>query len=446
MAIGIPTELGTKSVSKLLKQYAIPAIIAMTASSLYNMIDSVFIGHGVGKYAIAGLAVTFPLMNLGAAFGSLVGAGAATLTSVLLGQKNYEIAQKVLGNVVVLNLIVGALYMLGILLFLEPILFFFGASDVTVEYAKDYMEVILYGNIITHMYFGLNAVQRSSGFPKKAMIATVLTVVINTVLDPIFIYLFDMGIKGAAIATVISQFIALCLVVSHFSSKKLEVRLKRGIYKLNYRITKDIFAIGSAPFFINAAACLVVIIINNGLREHGGDLAIAAYGIVNRIAFIFLMIIMGINQGMQPIVGYNFGAKKMDRVMQTLKLTMASALVVSSIGFIIGQSIPSILAKIFTTDKELIDTTVMGMKIAFTFFPVVAIQMVAGNFFWSLGYAKMATFISLTRQLIVLLPLLIILPQFMGIKGVWLSLPIADLISSIVAAIILWYHIKKINK
>ena len=322
---GIPTELGTEKISKLLRQYAIPAIIAMTASSLYNMVDSIFIGHGVGPLAIAGLALTFPLMNLGAAFGSLVGVGASTSISVLLGQKNYDMARNVLGNVVTLNTIIGVVYMVAVYIFLNPILYFFGASDQTLPYAREYMEIILLGNVVTHMYLGLNAVQRASGFPKQAMAATIFTVIINTILDPIFIYALDMGIRGAAIATVIAQILALIWLTKMFSNKNNVVHFAKGTYKLVPRIVKDILSIGAAPFSMNMAACLVVIVINQGLQRHGGDLAIGAYGIINRIAFIFVMIVMGLNQGMQPIAGYNFGARKFDRVHRVLITTIICA-------------------------------------------------------------------------------------------------------------------------
>lgn len=446
MTAGIPTELGTEKISKLLRQYAIPAIIAMTASSLYNMVDSIFIGHGVGTYAIAGLALTFPLMNLGAAFGSLVGVGAATLVSVLLGQKNYDVAQKVLGNVVVLNLIIGIIYMIAVLAFLDPILYFFGASDQTLQYAREYMQIILLGNVVTHMYFGLNAVQRSAGFPKKAMVATILTVVLNTILDPIFIYGFGWGIRGAAIATILAQVVSLCWIVRLFMNPNQILHLKRGIFKLKGRIVKDILAIGMSPFLMNLAACMIVIIINQSLKRHGGDIAIAAYGIVNRIAFVFVMIIMGLNQGMQPIAGYNYGARQFDRLRRVLFLTMGSATVISVFGFIIGELFPGAIAAIFTSDRELIDHTVNGMRIVFMFFPIVGFQMVTSNFFQSLGMAKISIFLSLTRQLIFLLPLLFILPSIYQVDGVWISMPISDLLASVVSAFILVYQIKKFKK
>ncbi len=443
---GVPTELGTEKISKLLKQYAAPAIVAMTASSLYNMVDSIFIGQGVGTLAIAGLALTFPLMNLGAAFGSLVGVGSSSTISILLGQKNYEMARKVLGNVVTLNTIIGLAYMVLVYAFLDPILYFFGASDQTLPYARDYMEIILLGNVITHMYLGLNAVHRASGFPRQAMMATIFTVVINTVLDPIFIFWFEWGIRGAAIATIIAQLLALIWIVKMMSDKNNAVHFARGTYGLVKRIVKDIIAIGMAPFSMNLAACFVVIVINQGLQRYGGDLAIGAYGIVNRIAFIFVMIVMGLNQGMQPIAGYNFGARKFDRVHRVLIDTIICATCITTLGFLIAELTPNVFIKAFTTDSELVERCREGLRIVFIFFPIVGFQMVTGNFFQSVGMAKKAIFLSLSRQLIFLLPCLLILPNFWGVKGVWWSMPISDAFASIIAFMLLIHQLRKFKK
>ena len=337
---GAATELGTERIRKLLMQYAVPAIIAMTASSLYNMVDSIFIGHGVGPLAISGLALTFPLMNLAAAFGSLVGVGAATLVSMRLGQRDYGTAQNILGNVVVLNLIIGLAFGITTLLLLDPILYFFGASEATIGYARDYMSIILMGNVITHMYLGLNSVLRASGHPRKSMYATIYTVVINAALDPLFIYGFGWGIRGAAIATVLAQVIALIWQFHILSDKSELLHFRRGIYRLRRKIVRDILAIGMSPFLMNLAACFIVILINKGLKQYGGDLMIGAYGIVNRLAFFFVMIVMGINQGMQPIAGYNFGARQYDRVLRVLRLTIIGATCVTGAGFLMGAGAP----------------------------------------------------------------------------------------------------------
>ena len=409
-----PTALGTENIGKLLMQYAVPAIIAMTASSLYNMVDSIFIGHGVGTMAISGLALTFPLMNLAAAFGSLVGVGAATLISVKLGQKDYDTAQRVLGNVFVLNILLGVAFTVIVMAFLDPILYFFGGSDETVGYARDYMYIILLGNTITHLYLGLNAVLRSSGHPQKAMYATIATVIINTILDPVFIYGFGWGIRGAAIATIVAQIISLMWQLWIFSSKEELLHFHRGIFRLKRKIVFDSLAIGMSPFLMNMAACFIVILINQGLKKYGGDLAIGAFGIVNRLVFIIVMIVMGLNQGMQPIAGYNFGAKQYERVTKTLKLTIIYATGVTTFGFIIGMLFSDTVVGIFTSDAELIELSAKGLRIVVMFFPIIGFQMVTANFFQSIGMASKAIFLSLTRQMVVLLPCLLILPRFFG--------------------------------
>lgn len=438
-----PTALGTESIGKLLMQYAVPAIIAMTASSLYNMVDSIFIGHGVGTMAISGLALTFPLMNLAAAFGSLVGVGASTLISVKLGQKDYDTAQRVLGNVFVLNILLGVSFTLIVMAFLDPILYFFGGSDQTVGYARDYMQIILLGNAVTHLYLGLNAVLRSSGHPQKAMYATVATVVINTLLDPVFIYGFNWGIRGAAIATIVAQMISLAWQLKLFSNKEELLHFHRGIFRLKRKIVFDSLAIGMSPFLMNMAACFIVILINQGLKKYGGDLAIGAFGIVNRLVFVVVMIVMGLNQGMQPIAGYNFGARLYDRVNKVLKLTIVYATAVTTFGFLVGMLVPDLVVGIFTSDAELIELSSKGLRITVMFFPIIGFQMVTSNFFQSIGMAGKAIFLSLTRQMLILLPCLLILPHFFGVAGVWYSMPVSDVLASLIALVMLVIQFRK---
>lgn len=438
-----PTTLGTENIRKLLVQYAVPAIIAMTASSLYNMVDSIFIGHGVGTMAISGLALTFPLMNLAAAFGSLVGVGAATLVSVKLGQKDYDTAQRVLGNVLILNVILGLAFSVLTLIFLDPILYFFGGSDETVKYAREFMQIILLGNVVTHMYLGLNAVLRSAGHPQKAMYATIATVIINIILAPIFIYCFGWGIRGAAIATVTAQVVALMWQFKLFSNKEELLHFRKGIFRLRKKIVFDSLAIGMSPFLMNLAACLIVILINQGLKRYGGDLAIGAFGIVNRLVFVFIMIVMGLNQGMQPIAGYNFGAKQYARVTEVLKLTIICATIITTTGFLVGMFIPELAVSIFTSDQELINLSSRGLSIVVMFFPIIGFQMVTANFFQCIGMASKAIFLSLTRQMLVLVPCLLILPQFFGVAGVWYSMPVADACACLIAVVMLTIQFRK---
>lgn len=435
--------LGTDPIGRLLTQYAIPAIIAMTASSLYNMADSIFIGQGVGAMAISGLALTFPMMNLAAAFGSLVGVGASTLVAMKLGQKDYAGANHVLGNVLVLNVILGFLFMVVFLVFLDPVLIFFGGSEQTIPYAKDYMRIILYGNIITHMYLGLNSVLRSSGFPRMAMYTTLLSVVVNCVLNPIFIFSWGWGIKGAAWATVISQTISLLFQLVHFAKPQSLLHFQRGIYRLRSEIVRGILSIGLSPFLMNLCSCLIVILINRGLKEHGGDMAIGAYGIVNRIAFLFVMIIMGFNQGMQPIAGYNYGARLYPRVLQVTRLTMLCGVGVATLGFLLCEFMPEWIVRMFTTDADLIAKSVYGLRIVFAVFPSVGFQMVSTNFFLSIGMSKKAIFLSLTRQMLFLLPGLLILPPLLGTLGVWISMPISDTVAFLATAVLLQRQFKR---
>ena len=449
----IPSELGTRPVGELLKQYAVPAIIAMLASSLYNIVDSIFIGHGVDALALSGLAVTFPLMNISTAFGAMVGVGSSTLISVKLGQKDYKIAQQILGNAVVMNVVMGIIFGALSLVFLDPILYFFGASDASISYAREYMQIILWGNVFTHIYFGFNALLRAMGHPKMAMKATITTVIVNTVLDPLFIFdTIDLGfvqfsgagwgIRGAAIATVLAQCISLIWQLRVLSDKREFIHLKRGIYRLKSYIVKEVLVIGLSPCLMNLASCFVVIFINRGLADYGGDYAVGAYGIVHKMTFIFVMIVMGFTQGMQPIAGYNYGAKAYDRVNKVLRITIALATVVTTLAFVIGEFFPGYVARIFTSDEQMIEMAVVGMRYNCLMFPIVGFQMVAGNFFQSIAQPGKAIFLSLSRQLLFLVPFIIIFPHFWGIDGVWISLPASDLVSSITAAIMLGYYFK----
>lgn len=442
----VPLELGTEKIGKLLMKYAGPAIIAMTASSLYNMIDSIFIGHGVGPLAIAGLAVTFPLMNLSAAFGTLVGVGASTILSVLLGQKNYDVANKVLGNVVTLNIIIGLVFMSVALTFLDPILYFFGASENTIVYAREYMQVILFGNVITHLYLGLNNQLRASGNPRMAMNLTIMTVILNVIFAPLFIFVFDMGIRGAALATVIAQFVALVVILRYFSNQGRLLHFQKRNLRLDRRIAKDSLSIGLAPFLMNSAACLVTLFINQQFRKYSGDVGIGAYGIDNRLTFIFVMICSGLNQGMQPIAGYNYGARKYSRVKEVYKKAVLYATVVTSLCFIVSVFFPDAVTRIFTTDEDLIATANHGLRIMNLIFPLVGFQIVSTNLFQCLGMVQKSIFLSLSRQILCLLPVLYLLPLALDADGIWWSFPISDAFASIMTIILIIQLIKKLGR
>ena len=410
------------------------------------MVDSIFIGQGVGPMAISGLALTFPFMNLAVAFGAGVGVGASSCISVKLGQKDYKTAQQVLGNTVTLNLIIGIAFSIVSLLFLDPILYFFGASEQTLPYARDYMVIILLGNVFSHMYFGMNGVLRAAGKPRQAMNATIFTVVLNTILDPIFIYPMNLGIQGAAYATILSQVLALVWQMRIFSNKNELLHLRRGIYRLKKSIVENILAIGLSPFSMNVCACIVVIFINKGLLQYSGDLAVGAYGIANKVCFIFVMVNMGFNQGMQPIAGYNYGAMKFDRLMQVLKLAVIAGTCITTCGFLVAEFIPEPCARLFTTDPELIRLSVNGMRIMMAAFVLVGSQMVITNFFQSIGMAKISMFLSLSRQMIFLLPMLLLLPLFLGVDGIWWAMPISDTIAEIVAVVMMMTYMRKFKE
>jgi len=433
------TELGTAPVHNLLFKYALPAIIAMTATSLYNIVDTIYIGHGCGALALGALTVAKPFMDICAAFGSLVGVGASSLLAIYLGEKDYEKANRVLGNVIVMNVILSAVVMAVGLIWLDPILFAFGASEDTIVYAHEYMEIILYGNILTHVYFGLNALLRSAGHPRFSMVATIVAVVINIILDPIFIFGMDMGVRGAALATVISQAVAVVWQITKFFDKNELVRFHRGIWRLNRHITSRALAIGMSPFLYNIAHCFVVIIINNQLKTFGGDMAIASYGVINRLTYVFAMIVMGLNQGMQPIAGYNYGAKHYDRVLRSFYITCAYATGVMGTVFVLGECFPELMTRMFTHDPILIEQTIRPMRIICSSMLIVGFQMVAGNLFTSIGKAGKSIFLSLTRQVIYLIPLTLCLPMIFPnpLDGVWWSIPISDTLSAITAVIVL---------
>ena len=440
-----PTELGTEKISKLLKGYAIPAIIAMTASSLYNIIDSIYIGQGVGPLAISGLAITFPLMNLSTAFGTLVGAGASALISVYLGREKYNAVNKVLSNVFSLNVIVGLAFMILTLLFLDPILTFFGASAETLPYARDYMKIILAGNIITHLYFGLNSCLRSAGKPKLAMGLTIFTVLFNAILDPIFIFVLGWGIKGAAYATVLAQFVAFVMMFFYLNNRNNYIHFKKGVFRLDRKIAVKSLKVGLSPFLMNAAACIVSLFINQQLAKYSGDYAIGAYGIANRITFLFVMVAMGFNQAMQPIAGYNFGARKYARVRETFNLTAGLATLVMTLGWLLCVFAPRFAVSLFTHDELMIDMASKGLIMMNCMLIFIGYPIVAGNFLQSIGMVNKSIILSLSRQVLVLIPMLYLLPMWLGEFGIWLSFPVSDISSTILAAFMMGRLMKKMK-
>lgn len=441
--------LAEKPVGSLLMQYAIPAIVAMAASSVYNIVDGIFIGQGVGAEAIMGLALTGPLMSLTAAFGAMVGVGAATLMSVKLGQKDYGTAQKILGNVVIMNLTLGIVLGLLLLVFINPILRFFGASDVTLPYARNFMSIILVGNVVTHMYLGLNALLRSTNRPQKAMCATIGTVVLNCILAPIFIFVLGWGIRGAATATIMAQMIMLTWQLRLFSNKDELIHLNRSIIKLDVKIVKESLLVGLPQFLINLCACLVAAMMTRSLTTYGGDMAVGAFGICNRFILFIVMVVIGLNQGMQPIAGYNFGARRYDRVLGVLGKALIFGSVITLMGFVIGVFFPTPFVSVFAKDSpQLIKLSAHALSCMVMMFPIVGIQIVSTAFFQSIGYAPKSIFLSLTRQLIFLVPAIFILPHLYAdpLEGLWHAAPVADGLASVLAITLLVLQVKKFKK
>ena len=438
------SELGTDTIGSLLFRYSIPSIIAMTASSLYNVVDRIFIGQGVGPLAISGLAITLPVMNLGVAFGALVGAGAATLVSIRLGEKQDYEAVRILGNTTVLNLILSLSYSIVMLIFLEPILLFFGASEETLPYAKDFMQIILYVNVVLHTYMGFNNVMRASGYPRKAMGATLLTVVVNVILAPIFIFVFGWGIRGAALATACAMFPSFIYTVVHFLNKKHTVAFAKGTFGLDKKIIIDIFSIGMSPFVINFCACIITIFINKQLVEWGGDYAVGAFGIINSVSMCVIMTVLGLAQGMQPIAGYNYGAKQYERVRSVFKKSVLVATCITTIGFLAAELFPREIAVAFTNSLDIIEPTLTGMRIVFILYPLIGFYIIVSNLFQSIGKAKLSVILSLSRQTFYLAPGLIAFPMFFGVNGVWIALAVADIACVLTALMMYKTQIGKI--
>ena len=439
--------LGREKVSKLLWKFSLPAIAAMVVSSIYNVIAGIFIGH-LGAYCIAGVGLTAPFMNLGAAFGALVGVGASVLCSMFLGEKNYDKARQVLCNLIILNFFIGILFSVVGLIWLDPILIFFGASDNTLVPAREYMQIILYGNVFAHMYLGLNSVLRVSGYPVVAMNLTFLSVAINLALAPIFIFGLDMGVQGAAWATVISQIVCCMTLLFLFSQKTRLVHIEKEKFRPDWTLIKKSFVLGSPNFCTNAVACFIVVLKNSNFLEYGGDLYVGAYSIVNRVVFLFLMVALGFSQGMQPIVAYNYGAKQYGRMWQAFRLTLICASVVCIIGLLACEIFPRQLTALFVDgqsalDEELIQITTDGFRIAMIGFWIVGLQVIGSNFFASIDKPYKSIFLSLTRQMIFIFPILMLLPPIMGVNGVWISDPVSDIGAGICAAIMIYYEYRK---
>lgn len=442
----ITWRLENEKISRLLVHYAIPAVIGTMVNALYNIVDRIFIGQGVGPLAISGLTLTFPILLFLQAFGMLVGAGAATRVSIHLGRKAKDMAENVLGNAFTLTFIFSAMTIIPSMLYMRQLLGWFGGSEQTIPYAEDYLYIAIPANLLASLSFGFNAVMRASGYPKKAMITMMIGAVANVILDPIFIFGLKMGIQGAAIATVISMALSAAFVMWHFVQKDSLIRFRTGYFRLRLPIVWNILTIGISPFAMQLAGSMVNVVMNNSLKKYGGDLAIGASGIMTSVAMLLVMLIIGIAQGMQPIVGYNYGAGKPQRALETLKLVMLVSTGITGTGFLCSLLFPELIVKAFTNDPELIVISSNGLRLTLLAFLVVGSQISISQFFQSIGVAWKAMFLSLSRQCLFLIPAILSLPLFLGLDGVWLASPLSDLLAAMTAWLFLAKHVKNVKK
>jgi len=435
----------TKKISSLVWEYSIPAIIGTLVNSLYNIVDRIFIGQGVGAYAISGLAITFPVTTLASSLGMLIGVGAASRISISLGEKKKHTAEQILGNSLMLILLFNAVIITLFYVYLDKILLAFGATENTLPYAREYLQIVLIGNLFISLCYSFNNMMRASGYPRKAMITMLIGAVLNIILDPIFIFVFDLGIAGVAWATVISMFIGMLFVMHHFAQETSMIRIRKKNIGLDWKIVMAIVSIGLSPFFMQVAASGVAVLLNTSLLKYGGDLAVGAYGILNSMLVIVVMTVVGLNQGTQPIIGYNYGAGNYSRVKETLLYAIKVATIITCSGFVIGMFFPRQFAAAFTGDQKLLDIAENGIRLSMIAFPLVGFQVVAGNFFQSIGRAKQAIIQSLSRQIIFLVPALLFFPPLFGLNGVWIAMPVSDFLASLLSLYLLMGQTKIIR-
>ncbi len=440
----VERELGQMPIGRLLLIYSLPAIIATVASSVYNLVDRIFIGQVVGALALSGLTITLPLMNIATAFGTLIGSGAATIISIRMGENRKEDAMRTLANALLLNLIIGiAISFIG-LYFLDDILVLLGASSSTLPYARAFMQIIFIGNPLSQLFFSLNTIMRASGYPIKAMLSVLLTMIVNVILVYVLIYRLHFGIEGAAMATVAGQLVGLVWVVAHFCKEESQLYFTSSAFKLQWSIAKHIFSIGLSPFCIHICSCFVIAIMNWQLRNFGGDYAIGAFGIISTVVNLLTVMVLGLAQGMQPIVGYNYGAKQFSRVFRALWITIAVGSCITIVGFVVMRLFPIHIAYLFSDDLVMVTLIQDGMKVYTFMFSLIGFQVVVSNFFQSIGKPKISIFLSLSRQVLFLIPLILVLPLYWGLQGIWMAMPIADLLATIITAVLLIYYYNKV--
>lgn len=440
-------RLANEDIKKLLISFSIPSIVGMLVNALYNIVDRMFIGKipNVGALAITGVGLTFPIVTIILAFGMLVGVGAGATVSIRLGQKRSEEAENIVANALSLVIIINIILSIVGLIFAEQILRLLGASDNTLVFALQYIRIILIGAVFSNIAFSMNNLLRAEGNPRISMVTMIFGAVLNVILDPIFIFVFNMGIQGGAIATVISQIASSAWVLYYYLSGKSVLKIRKKYLIPRLSIVKDIFAIGMAPFAMQVVASVVITISNRTLNKYGGDAAIGAMTVINSVSMIFLMPIFGINQGAQPIIGFNYGAQNYKRVKDTLKYAMIGATVICSVGFILVQAFPKTIINFFNNDPSLVEIGIRGIRIFLCMLPILGFQIVGSNFFQSIGKAKTSIFLSLTRQVIFLMPILVIFPKFLELNGVWVAGPTSDFLASLVTGMFVIYEMKHLE-
>lgn len=443
--MGQAEALGQKDISKLLWEFSLPAIVGMVVNALYNVVDSIFVGNWVGGIGLTAVTIAFPLMIILMAIGMLIGIGSSTLVSIRLGEKNYQEAEVILGNAFSLMVVAVISTTVIALMYLDEILVLLGADAHVLPYAREFSRIILLGSIFLHIGFGLNNIIRAEGNPKMAMATMLIASALNIILNPLFIGVFNMGIAGSALATVVAQAVAAAWVLRYLLSDKGVLKLRYANMRLDKNIVVDICKIGLSPFLMQIAASVVTILSNYSLLQHGGELAVAAFGIINRVGMLILMPIFGISQGVQPILGYNYGAKKYERVTKVMKLGIYAATLISILGFAVVQLFPTQIIRLFNDNPELIDLGANGLLLSLALLPIIGFQIIGANYFQAAGKAGYAIFLSMSRQVIILIPAILILPRFWGLEGIWLALPTADFISSLLTGTYLWRELRRLS-
>lgn len=440
-------ELANENVFKLLVRFSIPSIVGMVVNALYSIVDRIFVGQGVGSLALSGVAITFPISNIIMAFGMLVGIGSAAVVSIKLGQGKSKQAEKIIGNAFTLVIIFSIILSVIGIVYIEPILKILGASKETMPYAKQFGVIIIAGILLQNAGFGLNPIIRSEGDPKMAMLTMLIGAVLNFIINPILIFGFKLGVRGSAFATLVSQTVCSVWVLYYFTKGKSMLKLKKKNMKLKKEVVREILAIGMSPFAMQLAASLITVSYNMSLENYGGDIAIGAFSLINSISMLILMPIFGINQGAQPIIGFNYGAKNIKRVKLALRYAVMAGVTIATIGFVLVHLFPVQIIKIFNgTDNKLITIGSRGLSIFLIMLPVIGFQTVATNYFQAIGKAKISMLLSLLRQVIVLLPLIMILPHIFGLDGVWMAGPTSDFISAAITAVFIAFEMKRLQK